>query len=194
MTRILLLQGHPSATDDHLAHALAAAYQAGAEHAGHEVRQVAVGQLDFPWIRSQQQWQDSAVNAAIQAVQADIQWCQHLVLFFPLWMGGMPALLKAFFEQVARPDFAFAMDAKNPMKIKKLQGRSARLVVTMGMPAWVYRWYFRAHGVQTLRRNILQFVGFKPVKTTLIGGVDQLDSNQAQQWFERLHARGSLAV
>lgn len=193
MTQILIIQGHPSATENHLAHALAAAYRSGAEQAGHEVRTVSVGQLDFPLIRSQQNWQTSAVNEVIQAVQTDILWCQHLVVFFPLWMGGMPALLKAFFEQVARPDFAFSMDSENPLKIKKLKGRSARLVVTMGMPAWVYRWYFRAHGVQSLRRNILQFVGFKPVKTTLIGGIDQLAENRKQRWFEQLQQLGSQA-
>jgi len=27
-----------------------------------------------------------------------------------------------------------------------LAGRSARLVVTMGMQALIYRWYFQAHG------------------------------------------------
>ena len=193
MTRILLLQGHPAADENHLCHVLAAAYRAGAVQAGHEVRTVSVGQLDFPLIRSQQQWQTSAVAEAIQAVQQDILWCQHLVVFFPLWMGGMPALLKAFFEQAARPDFAFSMDSENPLKIKKLKGRSARLVVTMGMPAWVYRWYFRAHGVQTLRRNILKFVGFKPVKTTLIGGVDQLAEDRLQRWFEQLKQQGSQA-
>ena len=34
--------------------------------------------------------------------QADIGWAQHIVLFFPLWLGDMPAVLKAFLEQVAR--------------------------------------------------------------------------------------------
>jgi putative NADPH-quinone reductase len=31
-----------------------------------------------------------------------------------------------------------------------LVGRSTRLVVTMGMPALIYRWSFRAHGVRGL--------------------------------------------
>ena len=64
--------------------------------------------------------------------QTDIAWAQHIVLFFPLWLGDMPAMLKGFLEQVARPGFAFTQDAANPFGQKKLTGRSARVVVTMG--------------------------------------------------------------
>ena len=38
----------------------------------------------------------------------------YLVLFFPLWLGDMPALLKGFLEQVARPGFAFMPQGDNP--------------------------------------------------------------------------------
>ena len=51
-------------------------------------------------------------------------------------------------------------------------GHSARLVVTMGMPALIYRWYFRAHGVRGLERTVLRFAGMKPVRETLFGMVD----------------------
>ena len=74
----------------------------------------------------------------------------------------MPALFKSFLEQVARSGFAFSGDARNPLKAKGLAGRSARVVVTMGMPATVYRWVFRAHSIKSLERNILGFVGIHP--------------------------------
>jgi len=57
------------------------------------------------------------------------------VLLFPLWLGDMPALLKGFLEQVARPGFAFAVERDSPLISKLLAGRSARVVVAMGMPA-----------------------------------------------------------
>lgn len=60
----------------------------------------------------------------------------------------MPALLKAFFEQALRPGFAMSTSAKGGWT-KLLSGRSARVVVTMGMPAFVYR--HRSNG--TSRRN-----------------------------------------
>ena len=191
--RIVLIQGHPDAVTRHLGHALEDAYAQGAEAAGHEVRRIAVAQLDFPLLRSQQAWQEGALPSALTQVQADIAWAQHLVLFFPLWLGDMPALLKGFLEQVARPGFAFKPGGDNPFGQKGLTGRSARLVVTMGMPALLYRWYFRAHSVKNLERNILGFVGISPVNETLIGMVDKLGDAGVQTWTEKLSRLGAAA-
>lgn len=191
--RIVLIQGHPDAVTHHLGHALEDAYAQGAEAAGHAVRRVPVALLDFPLLRSQQAWQEGELPSALVQAQADIAWAQHLVLFFPLWLGDMPALLKGFLEQVARPGFAFKPDGDNPFAHKGLAGRSARVVVTMGMPALVYRWYFRAHSVKNLERNILGFVGISPVNETLIGMVDKLGDAGAQKWMDKLRKLGAAA-
>ena len=116
------------------------------------------------------------------------------MLFFPLWLGDMPALLKGFLEQIARPGFAFKASNGNPFGAKGLTGRSARVVVTMGMPALVYRYYFRAHSVRSLERNILGFVGIAPVHETLIGMVDQLGAQGTQDWLVKLRKLGALAA
>jgi putative NADPH-quinone reductase len=188
--RILLIQGHPDASAGHLCHALADAYAEGAIAAGHELRRVDVAKLDFPVLRSAAEWEKGALPPALAPVQADIEWARHLVVFFPLWLGDMPALLKAFLEQVARPGFAFHDDGNGGFGKKGLGGRSARLVVTMGMPALVYRFYFRAHSVKSLERNVLGFVGIAPVHETLIGLVDRLDEAGRRKWLDKLRALG----
>jgi len=193
-TRILLIQGHPDATVRHLCHALEDAYAEGAQAAGHEVRRLHVASIDFPLLRSQEAWEHGELPPALAPAQADIAWAQHLVLFFPLWLGDMPALLKGFLEQVARPGFAFkAEEGGNPFGQKGLAGRSARVVVTMGMPALVYRWYFRAHSVKSLERNILGFVGIAPVHETLIGLVDRLGEEGVADWQAKLRKLGAAA-
>ncbi|MDO9199593.1 NAD(P)H-dependent oxidoreductase [Rhodoferax sp.] len=191
--RIVIIQGHPDAVTRHLGHALEDAYAQGAQAAGHEVRHVSVAQLDFPLLRSQQAWEAGTLPPTLAPAQADIAWAQHLVLFFPLWLGDMPAVLKGFLEQVARPGFAFKAEGDNPYAIKGLKGRSARVVVTMGMPALLYRWYFRAHSVKSLERNILGFVGISPVNETLIGMVDKLGNAGVQKWTEKLRKLGAAA-
>jgi len=192
--RILLIQGHPDASHPHLCHALAEAYAAGACEAGHLVRNINVARLDFPLLRSQQEWEDGALPAGLQQAQEDIRWAEHIVLFFPLWLGDMPAMLKGFLEQIARPGFAFKREgSKASFGSKGLTGRSARVVVTMGMPAVVYRWYFRAHSIKSLERNILGFVGIKPVHETLIGMVANLDAEGSKQWLKKLRQMGARA-
>ena len=192
-TQVLLIQGHPDPAGGHLCHALAQAYGDGARAASHEVRTLDVAQLDFPLLRSQHAWTHEPLPPALAPAQEAIRWADHLVFIFPLWLGGMPALLKGFLEQVARPGFALARDAKNPLKAKLLQGRSARLVVTMGMPALVYRYYFRAHSIKALERNILGFVGIAPIEETLIGSVESLDDAARARWLDKLCALGRAA-
>jgi len=191
--RIVLIQGHPDATAPHLCHALAQAYAEGATAAGHEVREVDVARIDFALLRSQHEWELGLLPASLRPAQESIRWAQHIVLFFPLWMGDMPALLKGFLEQVARPGFAFNAEGNNPFGRKGLTGRSARVVVTMGMPALVYRWYFRAHSVRSLERNILGFVGIAPVQETLVGSVELLGDAGVAKWQARMRTLGAKA-
>lgn len=192
--RVLLIQGHPDALLPHLCHALADAYAQGAEEAGIEVRRVDLARLDFPLLRSQADWETGSLPPSLQAAQDSIAWAQHIVLFFPLWLGDMPALLKGFLEQVARPNFAFRSEGGNPFGRKGLSGRSARVVVTMGMPALVYRWYYRAHSVKSLERNVLGFVGMSPIHETLIGMVDKLDDAAGRKWLAKMRSLGRIGA
>jgi putative NADPH-quinone reductase len=192
--RILVIQGHPDAGGGHLGHALAGQYVEGAQTAGHEVRTVDVATLDFPLLRSKRDWEGGSLPPALHAAQQDIAWANHLVLLFPLWLGDMPALLKGFLEQVARPGFAVAGARDGGMAKKLLGGRSARVVVTMGMPAIVYRWYFQAHSVKSLERNILGFVGIAPIHRTLIGMVEDMSDEGRARWMSVLRAFGDQAA
>lgn len=191
--RIVIIAGHPDAAARHFCHALADAYEAGALEAGHTVTRIDCARLDFPLLRSQHDWEQGETPPALVPVQQAIADASHLVLVFPLWLGDMPALLKALLEQVARPGFAFRAEGGNPFAHKALGGRSARVVVTMGMPATIYRWYFQAHAVRSLERNILGFVGIAPVRRTLIGMVGKLTPQRAQRWLARMRALGANA-
>lgn len=191
--RLLLIQGHPDGSRQHLCHALLDAYARGAAAAGHELRRIDVAALDFPILRSQEEWEKGALPPALAVPQADIKWSEHMAFFFPLWLGDMPALLKAFLEQVARPNFAFTGEKENPFAHKGLAGRSARVVVTMGMPALVYRWYFRAHSIKSLERNILGFVGISPVHETLVGMVGNMKEKDVAKWLARMEKLGRHA-
>jgi putative NADPH-quinone reductase len=192
--RILVIHGHPDADPKRYGHALADAYVDGARAAGHEVRRIDLGCIDFPLLRRRDDWEHGTLPPALDEARDAIAWAQHLVLVFPLWLGDMPALLKGFLEQVARPGFAIGEATAGGMPAKLLAGRSARVVVTMGMPAVVYRWWFRAHSVASLERNILSFVGFAPVRRTLIGLVEGMGAVRRSAWIGRLKALGARAA
>jgi len=190
--KIVIIQGHPSREQTHLGHALADAYDQGAVAAGHEVRRIEVALLDFPLLRSAEEWNSGAMPEGLRDAQSAIGWAEHLVMFFPLWTGTMPALLKGFLEQVTRPGFAFCTRPDGHGMTPALTGKSARLVVTMGMPAVWFQLFYHAHGVRGLQRSILGFCGIKPVRTTYIGLVDA-KSFKADKWLAEIRALGGKA-
>lgn len=189
---ILIINGHPDPDPQRFIHALAEAYARGAGASGYEVQRIAIGNLDFPLIATREQWETDAPPAAIRDAQEMIAWSNHLVILYPLWLGDVPARLKAFLEQVMRPGFAFT-PREGKLPAKGLKGRSAQIIVTMGMPALFYRLYFGAHSVKSLERNILRFTGIAPVRHTLIGNVEGSAEERAG-WLEETFALGEAGA
>jgi putative NADPH-quinone reductase len=189
---VTIIQGHPDGQSRHLCHALADEYAAGARAAGHAVRVVDLGKLEFPLLRTKEAFDRAPLPLELGSAQEAIAWADHLLLVYPLWLGEMPAIVKAFFEQVLRPGFAFEVGGR--AWTPKLRGKTARVVVTMGMPAAVYRWYFGAHSLKSLRRNVLSFVGIKPVRATLIGLVEAGNVKRMQRWLAKARSLGEAAA
>lgn len=187
--RIALIQGHPDPAGGHFCHALADAYERSARESGHEVRVVDVAGLDLPLLRNSADWQEGPAPAEVQQALA---WAEHWVIVFPLWLGDMPARFKGFFEQVMRPGFAIGEAAAGRLPKKLLKGRSARIIVTMGMPALFYKLYYRAHSIKSLKRNVLEFCGVSPVRASVIGMVEGSAASR-ESWLQKVALLGRQA-
>ncbi len=184
---VVVIQGHPDPAGGHLCHALADAYAAGAASGGHAVERIEVAQLEFPALRSAVEFESGATPRDIKAAQDAIMRADHMVLVYPLWLGTMPALFKAFLEQCFRPGFALGTDGRWD---ELLAGKSARIVVTMGMPALFYRWYYGAHSLKSLERNVLGFVGIAPIRESLFGNVEVVSDAKRAKWLRKMGALG----
>lgn len=194
MSRFVIIQGHPDASKSHLNHALAERYAQAAVAAGHAVRRIDVGRMVFPMLRDPQEFVCGEPPATIAQAQQDVAWADRIVFFYPLWIGDVPAALKAFLEQTFRPGFAVEYGGRHRLPKGLLTGKSARIVVTMGMPAFVYRTIFKAHSLQNLRLNLCM-CGVRPVRETLLGNVEAAGDRCRTRWLkimERLAARDGL--
>ena len=101
----------------------------------------------------------------------------------------MPALMKGFLEQLFR--YGFALDTeKSGFPGKLLKGRSARIVLTMGMPVVAYRRFFGAHSLKSFERNILKMSGISPVRESLFGSVDAVKPERRKRWLSSLYELG----
>ena len=183
--RVLVILGHPSIHS--FCSALSDCYVASATSAGHEVRVLRLGALRFDPVLHEGYRQVQPLEPDLLHAQADITWAEHLVLVFPIWWGGVPALLKGFLDRVLLPGFAFKYQKGNPFPAKLLTGRTAHLLVTMDTPPWYYTWVYRMPGLNQIRKTTLAFCGIKPLATLTFGPL--LDSTPAkrQTWLQ--HAR-----
>ncbi len=187
--QIAVILGHPDPDPSRLCSALVNAYMIGARAGGHHVRRIDVAELDFPWIKNKADFEDGPRPPDIVRAQDAIHAANHLVLVYPLWHGTMPALMKAFIEQVFRYDFAFEPEPKGRYR-KLLTGRSARVAITMGMPALAYRFWFRAHSLKNLERNVLKFSGIGPIRESLFGMVEDASETVRANWLQRMERLG----
>lgn len=189
--KIAIIVGHPDPDGSRFCRALAQVYAEGAQLAGHAVKTIDIAQLQFPVLRTKEDFDHRNAPEEIQPAQEVIQWATHLVLFYPLWLGTMPAYLKAFLEQAFRPGVvACRLGPGRPWQ-KLLTGKTARIVVTMGMPAFIYRWFYGAHSLKSLERHILGFCGIGPIRETLIGGVENIDTEQRRKWLQKMRQLGA---
>ena len=191
MARLVVIQGHPDAGGQHLCHALADAYAQGAEQAGHAVTRIDVAGLEFPWLRTKKAFETGPLPDVLRPAQEAIGRAEHLCIVYPLWLGTLPAVLKAFLEQVFRPGFALAIGDHTWRR--PLKGKSARIVVTMGMPVLFYRWYFGAHGLKSLERSILGFCGIGPIRASLFGMIDAASAAKRAGWLATMQRLGGRA-
>lgn len=189
--KIVVINGHPDPASARFAAALADAYARGASNAGHMLRRIDVGALDFPLVRSRAEFEDDVPSPVIAGAQTAIAWADHLVIIFPLWLGGAPAVLKAFLEQVFR--YGFALRTGNAAVGGLLKGRSARVIVTMGMPAPVFRWVFGAAGLRALERGVLWISGISPVRRSILGMVEGKPARR-EAWLRAMTRLGAAAA
>ena len=84
--RIFILNGHPAA--ESLNRTLAETYADAASKAGHEVRLTHLHDLSFdPDYEFGGYKNQKPLEAGLEAVLADIEWSEHMVLTTPMWWG-----------------------------------------------------------------------------------------------------------
>lgn len=182
MADILVLNGNPKR--DSLCAALADAYEQAALGAGRSVRRLDLA--DLPVDLTPPDYSREAEPPAWAAdIQAALRDCRHLVLVSPLWWGGPPAALKALFDQVLLPGFAFRYRRNSSLWDALLKGRSARVIVTMDTPPLFFRLAYSSAYARQLKNQILGFCGFKPVRFTLMGVVRRSTEEQRRGWIEK---------
>ncbi|SFI90932.1 NAD(P)H-dependent oxidoreductase [Celeribacter neptunius] len=193
--RIYILNGHPAAKS--LSKSFADLYARAAERAGHEVRLTHLDALDFDMDFERAGYGDpKPLEPDLEQVMDDIRWCEHLVIFTPMWWGSLPAKFKGLIDRAFLPGNSF--DPRHPNKFgvpaPMLTGRSARVVLTSDSPTW-YLWLAHRNPVASmLKGHILGFVGIKPVRVTQLAPASHAKPDLVARWSRKIEALGAGAA
>jgi putative NADPH-quinone reductase/1,4-dihydroxy-2-naphthoate octaprenyltransferase len=179
---VLVIDGHPR--EDSLGSALAETVHRAAASRSEECRIIRLRDLDFD-----PRAHGRALDDDLVAAQRDIEWAEILVMVYPTWWGGVPALLKGFLDRVFHPDFAFVERSDGGWK-GLLNGRAALLVTTMDTPRWIYRWLLGAPGDRAMRDATLGFCGIAPIRILSFGPVRTSTLAERRRWLARVAREG----
>jgi NAD(P)H dehydrogenase (quinone) len=139
---VLLIHCHPR--PDSFNAALRDAAVAGLAASGHTVEQRDLYAEGFDPVLSTQQrgaYFDEATNAlGLEDHVAALRRAEALVLIYPTWWFGMPAMLKGWFDKVWLPGVAFHLGGPKALLPLLTDIRKIAVVTTYGSPWWLLWW------------------------------------------------------
>lgn len=166
MKKIVLLNAHPR--KDSLCDALSTVYAEAARAAGGEVRILTLRELRFDPVADPHACTE--LEEDLKQAQETILWSDHLCIVFPLWWAALPALAKGFVDRTFTKGWAFEFP-ENGWPHGLLKGRSARIIHTMSAPKFYNQWIVGNPQIKMLKKGVLEFCGFHPVKVTAFAGI-----------------------
>ena len=181
---VLIILGHPAQTS--FGQSIAQRYQTEAQSVGHSVQTIELERLQFDPILHLGYKGEQALEPDLVQAQSQMKWADEIVLVFPIWWGGMPALLKGFLDRTLMPGFAFKYEPAGKGLQALLKGRTARVIMTMDTPRWIDRWLYGSPVIRQLRMPILRFCGIKLTHTLYLAPVIKSTDPERQAWLDKV--------
>jgi putative NADPH-quinone reductase len=189
--RILVLAANPK--KDSFTTYLAEKYASSAQK-NHDVLLINISDMEFDLDLSGGYAEIHTMEDPLKSFQEAVEWCEHLVIFTPIWWGSLPAKLKGLIDRTFLPGFAFQYEEGKIIPKKLLKGRTARIVMMMDTPPWYYFLFQGAPAIKQLKTTTLKFVGFSSVKSKMIGPVISSTSKSRLKWANDVSKLGYAAL
>jgi NAD(P)H dehydrogenase (quinone) len=196
---ILIIIGHSSTKS--LSHKLAHNYAKGAKESGHTVKIIDIYRMDpvLP-IANYEDFPDWARDSEIrQHYQEMIKNADKIVVFHPIWWGGLPPLLKNFIDQTLTPGFAYKFTPKKwlpqSLNIKPdgfLKGKRAHVFITYDAYTIVYALMLFPF-ITIWAVFILSYCGITRMRFTLHQRVRWTGEPKREKWLARATKLGKKA-
>jgi len=189
--KILVLLGNTDA--ETYSGALADAYQRGAEEAGHDVKRVNIGDMQFDPILHKGYKEIQPLEPDLLELQEAFRWAEHIVIVYPNWWNTMPAILKGLFDRFWIPGFAFNFNKETKRIDQHLKGKTARVIIVAGSHSPFKTWWKYGDYTNEIQHGILEFAGIK-TKVSAFGPCERVGDKCRTDWLKRVEKLGKRAT
>ena len=124
----------------------------------------------------------------VRAYVERLRWAEGLILVFPTWWYGMPAILKGYFDRVWVPGVAFDLKPAGGVLRRRLDHiHLMAIVTTYGSPWWFIKLYMRDPGKAVLMRGIGRLLRLGAKRLYLAQyGMDQSTSESRTRFIDKV--------
>ena len=191
MTRALVIYCHPS--EESLVAAVRDRVMAGLAAAGAEVRLTDLYADGFDPLFSaaeRARHLEPGTDPSISSYADDLRWCDTLVLVYPTWWAGQPAMLKGWIDRVWVNGVAWTLpDGANRLSPSLRNVRRLVAVTTHGSSKWINAVEGEG-GKRTLTRS-LRTMCHPLARTTWLAlySVDTAPPNRRAAFLDRVERR-----
>lgn len=162
--RPLIIIAHPKGDSSHIRHAfdhiVARLKRAGIEH---DTIDLYAEGFD-PVMRDGKQPRKH--HAQVERYRKLIDRTDRILILYPVWWNGPPAIMKGFFDCVLVPGWAYHYQQvpvfkKVGLPIGHLRGKRAAIISTSGSPDILHRCVQHSRAGRVIGHDILRFVGMR---------------------------------
>jgi putative NADPH-quinone reductase len=186
--KILIINGHPD--KESFNHGLSEAYRKGAEKSNAEIKEIKIRELNFSPNLEFGYRKRTELEPDLLVAQEKLKWADHIVWFYPVWWGSVPAIMKGFLDRVLLPGFAFKKRQGSVWWDKYFTGKTSRLICTMDQPTWFYRLINKSPSHSAMKKLTMNFIGVKSVKITSIGPLRLSKEEWRNNWLKKVERLG----
>lgn len=109
-------------------------------------------------------------------------WAKQIIFVFPIWWGGMPAILKGFVDRLIVAGFAYRYVDGHPTGL--LTGRNAWIVTTYDSDNYA------AHGEidygYVLKNQVLLMSGIRTTASFQLGNMKHTEAGKRESFLEKI--------
>lgn len=117
----------------------------------------------------------------IKKEQEHISWANNIILIYPVWWIGRPAIIQGYFDRVLSYNFAFTVDQNGARGL--LNSEKGLIINTAGTSEFVYDAWTNSKQLisRPVTEGVLGYCGVKEVKQVTLYGIAGSTDEQREQ-------------